>query len=39
MSSYRPSGRIGPPQLVLGFGNITQAAIEHGIDTIGDLLL
>ncbi|MBV9810942.1 MAG: PLP-dependent aminotransferase family protein [Solirubrobacterales bacterium] len=38
MSSYRPSGRIGPPQLVLGFGNITQAAIEHGIEAIGDLL-
>ena len=38
MSSYRPSGRSGPPQLVLGFGNLTEAAIERGIAAIGDLL-
>jgi GntR family transcriptional regulator/MocR family aminotransferase len=38
MSSYRPSGRTGPPQLVLGFGNLSEAAIERGIDAIADLL-
>ena len=38
MSSYRPSGRRGPPQLVLGFGNVADAAIERGIRAIGDLL-
>ncbi len=38
MSSYRPSGRDGPPQLVLGFGNLSEAAIERGITAISDLL-
>ncbi len=38
MSSYRPSGSTGPPQLVLGFGNLTGAAIERGIAAIADLL-
>jgi GntR family transcriptional regulator/MocR family aminotransferase len=38
MSSYRPSGQAGPPQLVLGFGNLGEAAIERGIAAIGDLL-
>jgi GntR family transcriptional regulator/MocR family aminotransferase len=38
MSSYRPSGHTGPPQLVLGFGNLTEAAITRGIGAIGDLL-
>jgi GntR family transcriptional regulator/MocR family aminotransferase len=38
MSSYRPSGKSGPPQLVLGFGNLGEAAIERGIAAIGDLL-
>ena len=38
MSSYRPSGRSGPPELVLGFGNLTEAAIARGIAAIGDLL-
>jgi GntR family transcriptional regulator / MocR family aminotransferase len=38
MSSYRPSGSAGPPQLVLGFGNLTEAAIARGIDTVADLL-
>ncbi len=37
MSSYRPSRRSGPPQLVLGFGNLTEAEIERGIGTISDL--
>ena len=38
MSDYRPSGLAGPPQLVLGFGNLTEAAIERGVATIADLL-
>ena len=38
MSSYRPSGRSGSPELVLGFGNLTEAAIARGIAAIGDLL-
>ena len=38
MSSYRPSGAGGPPQLVLGFGNLTEAAIVRGISAISDLL-
>jgi GntR family transcriptional regulator/MocR family aminotransferase len=38
MSSYRAGGRSGPPQLVLGFGNLTNEAIEFGIRTISDLL-
>ncbi|HEY2258238.1 MAG TPA: PLP-dependent aminotransferase family protein [Solirubrobacteraceae bacterium] len=38
MSSYRPSRRSGAPQLVLGFGNLSEAAIQRGIRAIGDLL-
>ena len=38
MSMYRLSGRGGPPQLVLGFGNLTETAIERGIAEIADLL-
>ncbi len=38
MSSYRPSGGTGPPQLVLGFGNLSEAAIVRGISAISDLL-
>jgi GntR family transcriptional regulator / MocR family aminotransferase len=38
MSSYRPSGLSGPPQLVLGFGNLGGAAIKRGIALISDLL-
>jgi len=38
MSAYRPSGRSGPPQLVLGFGNLSEPAIERGIATISDLI-
>ncbi|HJS95940.1 MAG TPA: PLP-dependent aminotransferase family protein [Solirubrobacteraceae bacterium] len=38
MSMYRPSGRAGAPGLVLGFGNLTEPAIERGIATIADLL-
>ena len=38
MRSYRPSGRAGPPQLVLGFGNLGEAAIERGVIAVADLL-
>jgi GntR family transcriptional regulator / MocR family aminotransferase len=38
MSSYRPSGRSGPPQLVLGFGNLSEPAIQRGITAVSDLL-
>jgi GntR family transcriptional regulator/MocR family aminotransferase len=38
MSSHRPGGSGGPPQLVLGFGNLTEAAIARGISAIADLL-
>ncbi len=38
MSSYRPGGNAGPPQLVLGFGNLSETAIERGIRTVADLL-
>jgi GntR family transcriptional regulator/MocR family aminotransferase len=38
MSSYRPSGRGGPPALVLGFGNLSQAAVRRGIAAVADLL-
>jgi len=38
MSSYRPIGAEGPPRLVLGFGNLSEAAIVRGIDAISDLL-
>ncbi len=38
MSMYRLRGRGGPPQLVLGFGNLTEPAIERGISAIADLL-
>jgi GntR family transcriptional regulator / MocR family aminotransferase len=38
MSSYRPSGGTGPPQLVLGFGNLNESAIERGIAEIADLI-
>jgi GntR family transcriptional regulator / MocR family aminotransferase len=38
MSSYRPGGQAGPPQLVLGFGNLTEPAIVRGIAAVADLL-
>jgi GntR family transcriptional regulator/MocR family aminotransferase len=38
MSLYRLGKSHGPPQLVLGFGNLSAAAIERGIKTIADLL-
>jgi GntR family transcriptional regulator/MocR family aminotransferase len=38
MSRYRASGRSRPPQLVLGFGDLSEASIKRGIATISDLL-
>jgi GntR family transcriptional regulator/MocR family aminotransferase len=38
LSSYRPSGGGGPPGLVIGFGNLSEPAIERGIEAISDLL-
>ena len=31
MSRYRASGAVHPPELVLGFGNLSDDAIERGI--------
>lgn len=38
MSAFRPGGANGLPALVLGFGNVSEAAIERGIGAIADLL-
>ncbi|NGO74365.1 PLP-dependent aminotransferase family protein [Streptomyces sp. YC504] len=38
MSDYRADGATQPAQLVLGFGNVTDAAIRRAIGTIADLL-
>jgi GntR family transcriptional regulator/MocR family aminotransferase len=38
MSAQRMSGATAPPQLVLGFGNLTERAIETGVAAVGDLL-
>jgi GntR family transcriptional regulator/MocR family aminotransferase len=38
MSQYRPGPSSGPPQIVLGFGNLTDAAIGRGIEAVADLL-
>jgi GntR family transcriptional regulator / MocR family aminotransferase len=38
MSSYRLSARDGPPELVLGFGNLSEAAIERGVVAVANLL-
>ena len=38
MSGYRASGAAHPPELVLGFGNLSDDAIERGIAKISDLL-
>ena len=38
MSQHRASGLTRPPQLVLGFGNLTDRAIRSGIADIADLL-
>jgi GntR family transcriptional regulator / MocR family aminotransferase len=38
ISRYRASGQAGAPQLVLGFGNVSERAIEPGIAAVADLL-
>jgi GntR family transcriptional regulator/MocR family aminotransferase len=38
MSDYRLDGSGAPPQLLLGFGNLSEPAIERGIAAIADLL-
>ena len=38
MSAYRSTHATTPPQLVLGFGNLTERAIQNGIAAVGDLL-
>jgi GntR family transcriptional regulator/MocR family aminotransferase len=38
MSRYRAGGGTQPPQLALGFGNLTEASITRGIATVSDLL-
>ena len=38
MSTYGSSGADRPGQLVVGFGNLGERAIEAGIAAVGDLL-
>lgn len=38
MSRWRSDGAVVPPQLVVGFGNVSESAIGRGIATIADLL-
>jgi GntR family transcriptional regulator/MocR family aminotransferase len=39
MGSLRTvAGAADPPQLVLGFGNVSERAIEPGIAAVADLL-
>ena len=38
MSRYRSRHTTQPPQLVIGFGNLTEPTIARGIATIADLL-
>jgi GntR family transcriptional regulator/MocR family aminotransferase len=38
MSLHRASGRTSPPQLVLGFGNLTDRAIVAGLREVAYLL-
>ncbi len=38
MSRYRSTGATVPPQLVLGFGNLSERSIRVGITAIADLL-
>ncbi|MGI5458185.1 PLP-dependent aminotransferase family protein [Streptomyces sp. CA-249302] len=38
MSACRASGATNPPQLILGFGNVTERAIVEGIAAVADLL-
>jgi GntR family transcriptional regulator/MocR family aminotransferase len=38
MSIYRFDGATNPPELVLGFGNLSVGAIERGVGEVADLL-
>jgi GntR family transcriptional regulator / MocR family aminotransferase len=38
MSRFRADGQTRPPQLVLGFGDLSEAAIKRGITAIADLI-
>ncbi|MBV8219523.1 MAG: PLP-dependent aminotransferase family protein [Solirubrobacterales bacterium] len=38
MGDYRLGRSSGRPQLVLGFGNLSESAIARGVETIADLL-
>ena len=38
MSAYRSTGSADPPQLILGFGNTAERAIQAGLAAVGDLL-
>ncbi len=38
MSMYRAGRSTRPPKLVLGFGNLSEAAIERGVASVSDLL-
>src|ERR1022692_122704 len=38
MGSYRCAPVAAPPQLLMGFGNVTERAIEPGIAAVADLL-
>lgn len=38
MSACRTSAAAAPPQLVLGFGNVTERAIAEGVAAVADLL-
>ena len=39
MSRYRTDGSSRPPQLALGFGALSESAIERGIGAVADLLV
>ena len=38
MADYRIGAASGPPELVLGFGTLTEQAIARGIERVADLL-
>ncbi len=38
MADYRATRAVAPPQLVLGFGNVSERAIEPAISAVADLL-
>jgi GntR family transcriptional regulator/MocR family aminotransferase len=38
MSANRSTRAVDPPQLVLGFGNLSESAIREGVGRVADLL-